>query len=59
MKIKFEWEQVDHNAYRAKVIGGWLLENLYCAEPYLAPFSASMAFIPDQNHEWEIDKEEL
>lgn len=66
-KIKFEPEVIFYDkrqctkqiTSRAKVFGGWLVynytystvmknESIHCSE--------SMVFIPDPNHEWEIDK---
>ena len=47
MKIKFDWEKIAPHVYRSKVIGGWILQ---CEDPI------GTVFIPDQNHEWEIDK---
>jgi hypothetical protein len=36
--------------YRAKVIGGWLLES----ENYTASLGG-LTFLPDPNHEWQLD----
>lgn len=57
--MNFEWEMLfkdeSTKTFRAKVIGGWILNNLsrfkeentfYCSE--------STVFIPDSNHEWRI-----
>ena len=62
--MKFEWERLVYNSYsrggnstiRAKVFGGWILRQL-CWNKDDQVQSESMAFIPDKNHEWEIDKE--
>lgn len=52
-KIKFEWEILKLNlpcvTSRAKVIGGWIVSD------YVADGPAGMVFIPDPNHDWEID----
>jgi hypothetical protein len=63
MEIPFFWRQIDWiercqiRTWRAKVIGGWVLRcESWSIEPGL---SESMVFIPDPNHEWEIDKEEV
>lgn len=46
-KIKFEWELIPPTeaTYRAKVIGGWIVYHF-----------ESMVFIPDPEHNWEIDQ---
>lgn len=44
MKIPFKWEKIDNYHYRAKVMGGWIFQ---CGDSFL--------FIPDPNHEWEIE----
>lgn len=46
-KIKFHWEPIASDELRAKVIGGWVLWN---------GENGHMVFIPDQFHEWEIEK---
>lgn len=55
--MKFEWECVwEKNEYfdyeeiaRAKIFGGWLVT-------YRVDSKCTMVFVPDPNHEWEIDK---
>lgn len=42
--IPFDWEEINHNVYRAKTIGGWIV----CIN------ENGMVFIPDPLHEWEI-----
>ena len=45
--MKFEWEMIgsyDERAYRAKVIGGWVVSD-----------NNGMCFVPDPNHEWTIE----
>ena len=58
--IPFEWENLnsktiakDHFYFtdRAKVIGGWIVNNRTCAGQR---GHESMVFIPDQNHEWMV-----
>lgn len=46
--MKFEWETIAPGVMRAKVFGGWIVENF-------TAFSTAMAFVPDPNHEWVID----
>lgn len=42
------------NTIRAKVFGGWLLNN--CTYNQNRPMqSESMVFIPDPDHKWKID----
>ena len=56
MKIPFEWEELDNYTERLKVIGGWIIKSensLY--ENGKWALSESMVFVPDPNHEWEID----
>lgn len=59
MKIKFEWEEIFSSpdgrnfTYRAKVFGGWIISSYtYATTP-----AESMVFIPDPNHEWEIEND--
>ncbi len=61
MKSKFEWEnifKVGGNkevtlTLRAKVIGGWIVKNIYYWEKVR---SETMVFVPDSKHQWEIVK---
>lgn len=71
MKIKFEWkvikkyydERGDVSLYlaRSKVIGGWILKEVqkhYMAHGMgngMGHYTKSTCFIPDPNHEWEIE----
>lgn len=44
--IPFYWESIgtsDATAYRAKVIGGWVVSD-----------NNGMCFVPDPKHEWKI-----
>lgn len=52
-KIKFEWETVDTDTFRAKVLGGWVMR--FDNEIGHNTWSSSTLFIPDINHDWEID----
>lgn len=51
-KIKFKYEKVKDSTYRAAVFGGWILVSVggIVGDP-----KESMVFIPDPNHEWEIE----
>ncbi len=54
--MKFEWEKINDDisemTHRSKVIGGWIVKSWECGDSS----SISMVFIPDQNHEWTIEK---
>ena len=62
--MKFEWETIDGYHFRAKVIGGWLVkaaEDVSHIDEYGSVISGrdwriAMAFVPDPNHEWEIEQ---
>ena len=61
MKIKFEWEMVSNRSRRAKVFGGWVFhtfdqETESDVDGNAIALSESMVFIPDVNHQWEIEK---
>lgn len=52
--IKSEWEVVygkqdKARVYRMKVIGGWLVKDVYFDD-------SNMVFVPDEHHRWDIDK---
>lgn len=55
--MKFEWEELNKVMKRAKVHGGWILRsfNYTTDNKDVYSQSQSMVFIPDPNHEWEID----
>lgn len=62
--MRFEWETIKDlptsNTYRAKVYGGWLVNNVtkYRDERGKpAGQSESMVFVPDPSHKWEIESE--
>ena len=54
--MKFEWviihyiKSIGWTTYRAKVFGGWLVSNCF-------DDNNSMVFIPDQKHEWEVERD--
>ena len=48
MKIKFEWEYLDDETTRAKVIGGWIIRS-YDGN------CESMVFVKDPLHVWEFE----
>ena len=58
--MKFEWETIKNlpscKTYRAKVIGGWIVQNntLIHPETRESAMTESMVFIPDYTHKWEI-----
>jgi hypothetical protein len=60
--MKFEWEKLSDNGFsitwRAKVFGGWLVNNFTCIETKSDQtermISQSMVFVPDPEHKWEI-----
>jgi len=60
--MKFDWEDIlqKHNykvswqAGRAKVPGGWMVSTTILVNRIP---STALAFLPDENHEWVIDKE--
>lgn len=57
-----EWEQIDAYHQRTKVFGGWLVKSYEDVVHYDKDvgilngysFTASMAFVPDPKHEWEV-----
>jgi len=62
--IKIEWEQIDDWHERAKVFGGWIFKtcDVYSDKDSLSGLAQrhSTCFVPDVNHEWNIeDHEEL
>jgi hypothetical protein len=59
-KMEFEWEPLyydgnDATTFRVKVIGGWIVRYNYHAHEHYNE-SISMVFVPDPNHEWEIEQ---
>lgn len=65
MKLKFEYEFLHREegkffvgtTARIKVYGGWALisHTGVCSDEEWKASSESMIFIPDPNHEWEIE----
>lgn len=60
--MKFEWETIHHNHVddkhftytdRAKVFGGWVVNSRTCAGNKA---HESMVFVPDEFHDWTIEK---
>jgi hypothetical protein len=67
--MNFDWQRIfkNHNSgvggtstARAKVPGGWLINNVTYTEVICngneRNISESMCFVPDPNHEWEVDE---
>ena len=52
MKVKLKWEAhpTERGTYRAKVIGGWLVQDRYFGSD---SGGIGLAFVPDNKHEWE------
>ena len=49
-----EFEKIDDLYFRAKVFGGWIVKSIF----YIGyDIGVSMTFVPDPNHEWELDKD--
>ena len=46
-KFHFEWEELDEETERAKVIGGWIVFHNFSD-------GESMVFVADIDHEWQI-----
>lgn len=57
-KIEFKWETIKNllhtKTYRAKVFGGWIVNDICVCGESNKIICQSMVFIPDNNHEWEI-----
>lgn len=57
--MKFEWEKIysviGHATWRAKIWNGWLVRSEEWDEDM--GLSESMVFVPDEDHEWEIEME--
>ncbi len=59
--MKFEFEEIGEQCWRAKVLGGWLVKAyedvVHEREGGLLPgwdYRVSMTFVPDPKHEWEV-----
>ncbi len=46
-RFEWQWEKLDKNTKRAKVIRGWLVHTS-------GGKSETMVFVPDLDHEWHI-----
>lgn len=59
--MKFEWEKIHGTnsceTYRAKVFGGWIVNNLQIQFDDGQVASESSIFVPDTYHEWVIENE--
>lgn len=56
--MKFEWEKLDNDTRRVKVIGGWIVQTKIFEEGSRGVMiSESSVFIPDAEHKWEIEIE--
>lgn len=62
--MKWQWTSIDSTHERTKVIGGWLVKSyqdvmvsLHEDQPKQEGYEwrESMVFVPDINHEWEIE----
>jgi len=59
--MKFKWERISGSlngasgTHRAKVIGGWIVESMYSYEEEEGGNALSSIFVPDPNHEWDIE----
>ena len=63
--MEFKWEKLSKSTYRAKVAGGWLVNDIVVETTKTPEFWATavrkavgnaLCFVPDPNHEWEIVK---
>ncbi len=52
--MKFEWEKLDMECQRAKVIGGWILRSRDINDCNTEYTVESMVFIPDPAYKWKI-----
>lgn len=53
--MNIEWEKIDEEIHRAKILGGWLVthKNAFSIpDSSSLNFSYSICFVPDPNHEW-------
>jgi hypothetical protein len=54
-KMPWEWEVLDNDTYRAKVIGGWLVAKILKGRKS-EDIGQTMVFVNDQDHMWVILK---
>lgn len=50
-KIVWKWEQLDETTVRAKVIGGWIVNQIFGTG---SKIQNSTVFVPDREHEWQV-----
>lgn len=55
--MKFEWEKLDEGTVRAKVFGGWLVYVYDVSRSTGEELVSSLAFVPDMNHQWYVEKD--
>jgi len=66
--MKFKWERISNNTYRAQVVGGWLVNDIVIQTTRTPEFWSTatrkavgnaLCFVPDPKHLWNIgsDKE--
>ena len=57
-KIMIQWEDIDNltNTQRLRVYGGWIVKHVSYFIPNNA-VSESSVFVPDPNHEWDLNDE--
>jgi hypothetical protein len=57
-----KWEEITKTTSRMPVFGGWIIlhSKSQCSSSPMggvaSALSESMVFVPDHNHEWEIEK---
>ena len=58
-KVKYprEWEKITVCVGRLKVFGGWLVNSSRWEITSSIYASQTMCFVPDPNHEWELEEE--
>ncbi|MFC1587780.1 hypothetical protein ACFL54_05675 [Planctomycetota bacterium] len=55
------WETIDpdqgggYSTHRLKVYGGWIVKSISQVKGVNNSITASVTFIPDLKHEWELD----
>ena len=53
------WEIIDQHHSRAKVFGGWLVKSVVLQsanDKIVGVVSVAMAFVPDPEHKWKLEK---
>jgi hypothetical protein len=51
-RIEWEWERLDANTSRAKVIGGWMVRSEWATNK--SGVALSSMFVADKDHCWNI-----